>query len=85
MTMSILEYFKVTSSKSFPNPKGPLSNRIPSAAIESVNSEVRAVLNKNLPESANSPKGKKPRVYSPKERAELGKLAVDIGAIHINM
>ena len=78
--MSILNYFEVTSSKSFPNPRGPLSNRIPSAAIESANREVRAALNKNLPESANSRKGKKPRVYSPKERAELGKLAVDVGA-----
>ena len=54
MALSILDYFEVTSSKSFPNPRGPLSNRIPSAAIELANREVRAALNKNLPESANS-------------------------------
>ena len=79
--MSILDYFAVTSSKSFPNPRGPLSNRIASAAIESANHEVCAVLNKELSKSASSrQKGKKRRVYSPHERAELGKLAVDIGA-----
>ena len=77
MAMSILDYFTVMSSKSLPNPRGPLSNRIASAAIESANREVRVALN---PESASSKqKGKKPCVYSPHERAELGKLAVDIG------
>ena len=65
MAMSILDYFTVTSSKSLPNPRGPLSNRIVSAAIESANREVHAALN---PESASSKrKGKKPRVYSPHE------------------
>ena len=79
--MSILDYFSVSSSKSFPNPRGPLSNRIASAAIESANREVRAALNKELLESASSRrKEKKPRVYLPQERAEMGKLAVDIGA-----
>ena len=76
MAMSILDYFTMTSSKSLPNPRGPLSNRIVSAAIKSDNCEIRAALN---PESASSKrKGKKPCVYSPHERAELGKLAVDI-------
>ena len=57
----ILDYFTVSSSsKSFLNPRGPLSNRIPSAAIESANREVCEVLNKELPESASSQKGKKP-------------------------
>ena len=79
--MSILDYFSVSSSKSFPNPRGPLSNRIASAAIESANREVRVALNKDLPESASSRrKGKKPRIYLPQEPAELGKLTVDIGA-----
>ena len=51
------------------------------AAIESANREVRAALN---PESASSKrKGKKPHVYSPHERAELGKLAVDIGGLFL--
>ena len=72
--MSILDYFSVRLSKSFPNPRGPLSSRIPSAAIESANREVCAALNKEQPVS--SQKGKKPRIYSPQERAELGKLAV---------
>ena len=81
VAMSILDYFAMTSSKSFPNPRGPLSNRIASAAIESANHEVCAVLNKELSESASSrQKGKKPRVYLPHEQSELVKLAVDIGA-----
>ena len=80
MAMSILDYFTVRSSRSFPNPRGLLSNRIPSAAIESANREVCAALNKELPESASSRKGKKPRVYLPQERAKLGKQAVDFGA-----
>ena len=77
--MSLLDY--VHCSASFPNPRGPLSTRIPSAAIESANPEVCAALNREPPESVrHSRKGNKPRVYSPKEWAEIGKMAVDIGA-----
>ena len=78
MVISILDYFSVRSSKSFPKPRGPLFSRIPSAAIESANCEVCAALNKEQPVSSR--KGKKPRVYSSQERAELGKLAVDVKA-----
>ena len=78
--MSILDYFSVRSSKSLPNPRGPLSSRIPSAAIELANREVCAAINKEQPGNVSSRKGKKPRVYSPQERAESGKLAADIGA-----
>ena len=46
VAMLILDYFSVRSSKSFQNPRGPLSIRIPSAAIESANREVCATLNK---------------------------------------
>ena len=78
--MSILDYFSVRSSKSLLNPRGPLSSRIPSAAIESANREVCLAINKEQPGNVSSRKGKKPRVHSPQERAELGKLAADIGA-----
>ena len=82
--MSILDYFTVMSSNSFPNPRGPLSNRIASAMIEphSTNREVCAVLSKKLLENASS----RQKVRSHKfichmiELAELGKLAVDTGA-----
>ena len=50
MAMSILDCLIVTSSKSLPNPRGPHSNRIASAAIESANREVHMALN---PESAS--------------------------------
>ena len=80
VVMSILIYFSIRSSKSLPNPRGPLSSRIPSAAIELANREVCAALNKEQSGNVGSQIGKKPRVYSPQKRAELGKLAVDIGA-----
>ena len=54
VAMLISDYFVVTSSKLFPNPRGPLSNRIASAAIELANHEVCAVINKKLPQSASS-------------------------------
>ena len=79
MTIVILDYFTVKSSKLFSSPKGPLPNRITSAVIDSANREVLAcgVINKELPESASSrQKGNKPWVCSPHERAELDKLAV---------
>jgi len=87
--MSLLDYFRlkcsgslpnprVKCSGSLPNPSGPSSNRISSTAIALANSEVRAVLNGEP--SQGSCKGKKHHVYSPKERAEIGKLAGQIGA-----
>ena len=73
----MLDYFRLKRSGSLPNPRGPLSNRISSTAIASANSEVRTVLNgKPL---KGSRKGKKHHVYSPKERAEIGRLAGQIG------
>ena len=76
--MSLLDYFRLKRCGSLPNARGPLSNRISSTVIASANSEVRAVLNgKPL---QGSRKGKKHHVYSPKERAEIGRLAGKIGA-----
>ena len=60
MAMSILNCFTVMSSKSLPNPRGPLSNRIASAVIESANRELHVALN---PESASSKRKERSRVF----------------------
>ena len=68
---------------SFSNPEGTLSNVIPSATIKSANSEVKKVMGQGHPLSRISckgiRKGKKCRIYSPRERAKIGKLACNIG------
>ena len=83
--MSILQYFTARRGGPLPNPNGPLSTKIPPAAISSANAEVRSVLTGEEDSSAStssdrSRKGKKPHVYSPKTRAEIGRLASNIGA-----
>ena len=83
--MSILEYFTRKQAGTLPNPEGTLSNLIPGVAIESANSEVRKVFSQQTsPQSQvsrkKSRKGRKPRSYSPREQAEIGKLACTIGA-----
>ena len=82
--MSILQYFAKKQVESLPNPEGTLSNVIPSAAIKSMNSEVKKVMGQGHSSSQVSCKetrrGKKCRIYSLREQAEIGKLACNIGA-----
>ena len=63
------------------NSQGPLSRVIPSAAISSANSEVFQVTTSQTErgQTLKSRKAKR-KVYSPKERAEIGKLACNVGA-----
>jgi len=93
MSRSLLDYFKqktLNTDRPLPNPQETLSRVIPSAAILSANREVQEVYDcdqdSNSSEVApKSRKGKKPRVYSPKKRAEIGKLACnDRGSEKIN-
>ena len=81
---SILSYFSLRSKEgSLPNPTGSLSRKISPSAIVSANSEVAKVIqqvNNNGSISGKSSKRNKPRFFSPKERAEIGKLACSIGA-----
>ena len=44
VSMSTLKYYTIWCGGSLPNPNGPLSTRIYSAAISSANDEVRSVL-----------------------------------------
>jgi len=83
--MSILNYFRLQGKEgSLPNPRGPLSSIILSTAIELANSEVAKVIkkvnNNSSKVSGRSKNGKKRRIYSLKERADIGKLAYSIGA-----
>ena len=81
--MSILNYFqRKKSGGNLPNPHGPLSRFLSPVAIVSANSEVREVYatqTSGCP-SKKSRKGKKFRVYSDTQRAEMGKLTCRVGA-----
>ena len=76
--MSLLDYFALKRNRSLPNPRGPLSLRIPSIAIASAIDRVRSVLagRSSIP---GSRKGEKHQFYSPKIRAEIGELACNLG------
>ena len=82
--MSILNYYK-HKERALPNPQGPLSRVIPSNAIAFANSEVRQVIDqaRGGEKTRKRRKGISPRVYSPKERAEIGKLACSVGATEV--
>ena len=70
--MSLLDYFKRKGP--LPDPRGSLARVIPSSAIAAPNSEVEKSI------CPKSRKGLKKIVYSPRERAQIGKLACSIGA-----
>ena len=70
--MSLLDYFK--RKEPLPNPRGSLAKVIPSSAIAAANSEVEKIF------CPKSRKGLKKKVYFPRERAQMGKLACTIGA-----
>jgi len=85
MSRSLLDYFKertTNTDRPLPNPRGTLSRVIPSAAFLSANRKVQEVYqpSNSSKVAPKSRKGKKPRVYSPKKRAEIGKLACRVGA-----
>ena len=68
--MPLWDYFK--RKRPLPDPKGYLATIIPSSAIAAANSEVE--------NQAINPKRLKKKVYSPRERAQIGKLVCTIGA-----
>ena len=81
MSQSILKYFTVRLHSSLTNPNELLSTRISPTAISSANEEVRLVLTERASSEncVQSRKGKKLRVYSPETRAEIGRMALNIG------
>ena len=72
--MALHRYFKTTEK--LPNPRGPLSKRVPSKSIVSANEAVRRVI-----EDADSPKPPRgPYVkFLPEQKAEIGKRAAEHG------
>lgn len=73
---SILQYYKRVPKGNLPNPDGTLSRVIPSAAIASANKEVRL-----LTEAARKSKRGPYHKYTPEQRADIGKYAVQHGVV----
>ena len=69
--MSILRH------KALPNPQGSLSHFIPTNVIANANEKVQKEVNKA---TCRKKSGRKYNVFTPKECAELGKLACQIGS-----
>ena len=79
--MSIEQYFtRLPSSqeKILPRPRGSLSLSVPSRAIAAANKEVTRVLHQQQRSTTVKQRGRYNK-YSPKERAEIGKYAVQHG------
>lgn len=71
--MSILNYFKRTST--LPDPKGPLSEEVPTVSIIEANKEVKKVIDQ-------PPKKRKGTTYikvTPEVKAKIAKFAVENG------
>ena len=71
--MSILQYYSRTSDFRMPNPRGLLSRSVPRSAISAANKEVQDMLAKK-----SQPRGSY-RTYTAKQRAEIGKWALENG------
>ena len=71
--MSFLDYFK-RKEGSLPDLRGSLARVIPSSAIAATNSEVEKSVCPKVTKKL------KKKVYSPREQAQMGKLACTIGA-----
>ena len=71
--MSILKYFKRTST--LPDPKGPLSEEIPTISIIETNKEVKKVID----HPPNKRKGMTYIKVTPEVKAKIAKFAVKNG------
>ena len=71
--MSLLCYFKPTSSTGLPDPRGSLSQVIPARAIEVANKEVN---------EAREPRKRRPyNRFTSEQRAKIGKYACKNGVV----
>ena len=73
--MALLKYLRKKAIV-LPNPDGPLSDRVPSAAISSANNEVKDLVNAT---SSDSRKRGAYQNYTDEERARIGKRAAEFG------
>ena len=82
--MSIFKYCKPTSL--LPNPSGPLSDKIPSKAIELANAEVEKVSYLSQEQAGKKVHGPISTPYlilSPSQRFEVGKRAAEHGVMEL--
>ena len=82
--MSILKYCKLTSS--LPNPNGPLSDKIPSKAIELANAEVEKVSHLSQEQAGKKARGPISTpclILSPSQCSEVGKMAAKQGVTEL--
>ena len=77
--MALLRYFKASGDTAkLPDPRGPLSTKVPSSAIESANAEVKRVI-----ETGESGADRRKRgcydKFSPELKLQIGKRAAENG------
>ena len=77
--MSLLNYFKASGDTAkLPDPRGPLSTKVPSSSIESANAKVKQVI-----ESGKSSPDRQKRgcyeKFSPELKLQIGKRAAENG------
>jgi hypothetical protein len=82
--MSLLKYLKKKDGSLLPSPDGPLSEHLSPRGIEECNSTVSEIMeNKNNTSSNKSPMRTPTRgkyaIYSPNDRAKIGKYAAENG------
>ena len=79
--MLILQYFDRPDEPSLPNPRGILSDCVPTAAIVSANAEVRCTM-----QAARRTKSRGPyNAYLPEQRATMGKYTAKDGVMAATM
>ena len=80
--MNLFKYFKHTDDKThsiLPDPQGSLSAIVPSSRIEAVNAAVKPVIEEQM--DGNSSSRGKYEIFSPDEKAKIGKRAAEFGVL----
>ena len=81
--MSLLKYLKKKDGSLLPSPNGPLSEHLSPRGIEECNSRVSEIMEKQTNSSNKSPMRTPTRgkyvIYSPNDRAKIGKYAAENG------
>ena len=75
MSQTLYAYFQRTSNSCLPSPQGPVSKRLPSSLIESVNSHVEEVANETTAEGTKGRKRGPYKKYTAKDKADVANYA----------
>ena len=73
--MALYLYFK--KKENLPDPNGPLAQSVPSSSIEAVNSNVRSVIESDMPPQKRGQYGK----YTPEQKAMISKRPAEHGVV----